>query len=89
MINDVCIVLDQHIEFDFFSASSLKEQSTGRHVAPHGHIILIPSKPVTVLTPSCVLSRVRFNKKIIKTDQTGHQSHRDIEIYLKSVCKQL
>ena len=31
-------------ELDFYSASSLKQQSAGRHVAPLGHIILIPSK---------------------------------------------
>jgi hypothetical protein len=26
---------------DFYSASSLKQQSAGRHVAPLGHIILM------------------------------------------------
>ena len=36
---------------DFNSASSLKQQSAGRYVAPFGHIILIPSQPVFVLTP--------------------------------------
>jgi hypothetical protein len=34
-------VLDQHTEFDFYSASSLKHQSSDRHVAPLGHIILM------------------------------------------------
>ena len=43
--------LDQHTELDFYSASSLKPQSTVRHVAPLGHIILIPSQPVFALTP--------------------------------------
>jgi hypothetical protein len=37
----VRFVLDQHAELDFYSASSLKQQSAGRHVAPLGHIILI------------------------------------------------
>jgi len=37
-------VLDQHTELDFHSASSLKQQSADRHVAPLGHIILIPSQ---------------------------------------------
>jgi hypothetical protein len=37
-------VLDQHAELDFNSASSLKQQSAGRHVGPFGHIILIPSR---------------------------------------------
>ena len=44
-------VLDQHAELDFNSASSLKQQSSGRHVAPLGHIILIPSQPVFALSP--------------------------------------
>ena len=43
--------LDQHAQFDFYSASSLKQHSAGRHVVPLGYIILIPSKPVVVLTP--------------------------------------
>jgi hypothetical protein len=32
-------------------ASSLKQQFTDRHVAPFGHIILIPSQPVFALSP--------------------------------------
>jgi hypothetical protein len=44
-------VLDQHAELDFYSASSLKQQSAGSHVAPLGHIILIPSQPVFALSP--------------------------------------
>jgi hypothetical protein len=36
---------------DFFSASSLKQQSVDRHVAPLEHIVLILSKPVFVLSP--------------------------------------
>jgi hypothetical protein len=49
--DDVRFVLDQHAEFDFHFASSLKQQSVGRHVAPLGHIILIPSQPVFGLSP--------------------------------------
>ena len=48
---DVRFVLDQHAELDLFSASTLKQQSAGRHIAPLGHIILIPSQPVFALTP--------------------------------------
>ena len=47
----VRFVLDQHAELDFYSASSLKQQSAGWHVAPLKHIILIPSQPVFVLSP--------------------------------------
>jgi hypothetical protein len=37
-----------HAELDFYSASSLKQQS-----APLWHIILIPSQPVFALSPQC------------------------------------
>jgi hypothetical protein len=49
--DEVRFVLDQHAELDFYSASSLKQQSANRHVAPLGHIILIPSQPVFAPTP--------------------------------------
>ena len=38
-------VPDQHAQLDFYSASSMKQQFACRHVAPLGHIILIPSQP--------------------------------------------
>jgi len=44
--DEVRSVLDQHAELDFYSASSLRQQSADRHVALLGHIILIPSQPV-------------------------------------------
>ena len=31
---------------DFYSTSSLKQQSVYRHFAPLGHVILIPSQPL-------------------------------------------
>ena len=49
--DDARFVLDQHAEFDLYSARSLKQQSVGRHVVPFGHIISIPSQPVFALTP--------------------------------------
>jgi hypothetical protein len=36
---------------DFFSASSLKQQSMGRHAAPLGNIILILRQAAFGLTP--------------------------------------
>ena len=49
MMNDeVRFVLDQHAELNFFSTSSLKQQSASRHVT---HIILILSQPVFALSP--------------------------------------
>jgi hypothetical protein len=41
--DEVRFVLDQHSQLDFYSASSLKQQSADRHVATLWHIILIPS----------------------------------------------
>ena len=53
MMKRFAFVLDQYAELDFYSASSLKQQSTGRNVAPLEHIILIPitSQPVFALSP--------------------------------------
>ena len=48
--NDVSFVLDQHAELDFYSASSLKQQSAGRYNAPLRYIILILSQSVFALT---------------------------------------
>jgi hypothetical protein len=39
-------VLDRHAKMDVYSASSLKQKSTNRHVAPLLHIIMIPSQLV-------------------------------------------
>ena len=44
-------LLDQQVELDLYIASSLKQQSTDKHVVPFGHIILIPSHPVFALSP--------------------------------------
>jgi hypothetical protein len=46
-----CFDLYQNAELDFYSASSLKQQSANRHVAPLRHIILIPSRLVFALSP--------------------------------------
>ena len=63
---DVRFVLDQHAELDFNSAMSLKQQSEDRHVAPLGHMILIPSQSVFALTPwCCVLSEEATNTNFI------------------------
>ena len=38
---NIHFVLDQHAQLYIYSASTLKQQSAGRHVAPLGHIIPI------------------------------------------------
>ena len=55
--DDVRFVLDQHALLDFNCASSLKQQSTDRHVAPLGHIILIPRQPILALSLLCCMLR--------------------------------
>jgi hypothetical protein len=47
--DDVSFVLDQQAELDLYSASSLKQQSVYRHVAPFSYIILIQSQLVLLL----------------------------------------
>jgi hypothetical protein len=46
----VHFILDQHAELNFYSVSSLKQQSTIKHVVPLGHIMLISSRPVFSLS---------------------------------------
>ena len=47
----------------FYSASSLKQQSAGRHVAPLGQIILIPSEPTSLCSYSLMLCAQRRSNK--------------------------
>ena len=58
--NDVRFVLDQHALLDFYSASSLKQQSANGHVkiVSLWHIILIPSQKVLALSPWCCMFSV-------------------------------
>jgi hypothetical protein len=46
-------------KLDCYSTSPLKQQSGDRHVAPLGHIILIPSQPVSVfvLNAACLAEK--------------------------------
>ena len=53
--DDVHFVPDQHSELNLYSASSLKQQSAGKHVSPLRHIIVIPSQPVLSLSLLCCI----------------------------------
>jgi len=97
--DDVHLVLDQHAELDLFnSASSLKQHSAGRHVAPVRHI-LIPNQPVFALTPlCCVLSGKAINTNFIVfcLNRPGLQERSDCQKTIfksshgnKQVCKVL
>jgi hypothetical protein len=57
-IDDVPFVLTRPTHFiGFYSASSLKQQFSDRHVASLGHITLIPRQPVFTLSPYCIVLR--------------------------------
>jgi hypothetical protein len=43
----------------FFIVRPLKQQSTGRHITPHRHILLILKQPVFVLTPAACLAEMQ------------------------------
>ena len=49
--DEVCFVPDQHANLNFYSASSLKQQTADSYVAPLRHIILIPSQLILALSP--------------------------------------
>jgi hypothetical protein len=49
--NDMMMSALYSTNTDFYSATSLKQQSMGRHFAKLRHIILISSQPVCVLSP--------------------------------------
>ena len=46
----ICTISPTRLVGFFYCASPLKQQSVGRNFAPLGHIILIPSQPVFILT---------------------------------------
>ena len=56
--DEVRFVLDQHAEFHYYSASSLKQHSADRNVAPLGHLIMIPRQPVFGFSSECSVLRV-------------------------------
>jgi len=49
--DDVCFVLVPTRLVGFYNATSPKQHSTSRHVAPLEHIILIPSQPFFSFSP--------------------------------------
>ena len=74
--DEIRFVLDQHVELEFYSASSMEQQSADRHVAPLGHIILIPSQLVTSLLlflNAVCLAEKQFYSLLF--DPTGAQTH--------------
>jgi hypothetical protein len=54
--NDIRFVLDRHASLDFYSASSPKQHSVGRHITLLRHIIPIPSQPVFTLSHQCCMT---------------------------------
>ena len=69
--DDVRFELDKLAKF--YRASSLKQQSAGRHVAPLGYVILNLNHPVFALTSyCCVLCGEAANANF---DPTGTRTH--------------
>jgi hypothetical protein len=65
---------------DFYTASSLKQQSADKHVAPLGHIIPIPSRTVIALSPSCwVLGNLIKIRSLIAPDYVAQQNREAIK----------
>ena len=58
--NDVRFVLGHHVGLDLYGVIALKQQFSGIHVAPLGHIILIPSKHVFALTAECCMEKQKI-----------------------------
>ena len=65
--DELRFVLDQHVELDFYSASSLKQQSMCRHVAPLWHIMTYcPTLTHYDMSPySDTLSRFQANLSLL------------------------
>jgi hypothetical protein len=57
---------------DIYNTSSRKQQSTGRHIAPLGHVIPIPSQLVFALIPSCQEAEIaNFTTAVDRGFETG------------------
>jgi hypothetical protein len=67
--DDVCSKLDQHTELDFYSNSSLIQQSMCKPDAALGHIMSLPpisSQPIFALTSYChVFSEYEANTNLM------------------------
>ena len=72
----------------FYSTSSLKQKSADRHVAPLGHIILIPCQSVFALSPyCCVLSGNATNTNFIVFDLTRSLNEKPKQLLPKYFMK--
>jgi len=77
---------------DLYSASSLKQQFAGRHVAPLGHIILILNQPVFDLSTYINfivigLTRSELEPAIYRTGG-GHANHYPADAVTKISIKE-
>ena len=74
--DEVRFVLDQHAELDFHSARSLKQQSAGRHVAPLGHMILIPSQPAYLTEKQ----QIPILKSLVLSNRVSNPRYNALEV---------
>ena len=68
--NNTCLY--QHPELDLYSASSLKQQSAVRHVAPLGHIILSLGQQVFALSHYCCVLIGEATNTGVRTHDLPH-----------------
>ena len=80
--DDVCFVLDQHAQLDFYSPSSVKQQSASRYVTPLGHIILILNQPVLLLllNTACLVDKQLYQLYSLWFYPIRNQTH-DLPVF--------
>jgi hypothetical protein len=61
--DEVRFVLDQHAKLDFYSASSLKQQSADRHVTSNSRSTTLEVSTLTI-TPQTLLEKNKKQKNI-------------------------
>ena len=69
----------------FYSASSLQQQSPGRHAAPLWHIILIPWPAVFALTIKCLEEKQQIPYKFIVFSLTDRGSNQQFTTFKKGM----
>jgi hypothetical protein len=91
--DDVRFELDQHALLDFYSASSLKQLSTGRHVSALLHIIPIPSQPVFffLLNAACLTEkqRIPISYSLVWPDRGSKPRSTELEVSTLTITPSL
>jgi hypothetical protein len=92
--DDVRLVLDQHAQLNFYSASSLKQQSEGRHVASLEHIMLIPWCELSgeATNTNCIVFGFTSQEPTPYQTRGEHKNHYTtdaVSVNIESQCQQI